>query len=232
VTLPFVAYCIPDMAELKIVPAGRTRDWTTAMASLCTPVAMANSNGWLILNDVAFEATWNGTNDPDGVRLTCAGRPSAVSNFGFGCLVWFAPILFRLPEGWNLLVRPPANVAKDGAAGLEGVVEADHATCGLSFVWRLTRPDYPVYFDAGEPIAQIVPQRRGELEQFAPEVRDLRSDPELAASHLAWRRQRMRLITEKHGQTITPKDADKGYLRAAVQKRLRLRPFVDRRGEP
>jgi hypothetical protein len=231
VTLQFVAYAVPDLPPLEIIPAARSRQGATPMQALCLPMACANTLGWAILNDCDFTASWDGCAEPGGVSITSDGRPTVVPNFGGGHLTWFVPYMFRLPAGWDLLVMPPANVVKDGIGGLSGLVEADHTVCGLSIVWRISRPYHPVNFAAGEPIAQILPQRRADLEQFQPEVRDLRDEPELAGEYLAWRRQRMKLITAKHGQTITPKDADKSYLRQAEQRRLHLQPFVDRRGE-
>ena len=48
--------------------------------------------------------------------------------------------------------------------------------------WKLTRANLPVIFEAGEPICMIVPQRRGELEAFHPEIRELEEEPEPASA--------------------------------------------------
>jgi hypothetical protein len=49
--------------------------------------------------------------------------------------------------------------------------------------WKLTRKLMPVRFEVDEPICMIVPQRRGELEEFAPELRPIRCDEELRRKH-------------------------------------------------
>ena len=49
--------------------------------------------------------------------------------------------------------------------------------------WKLTRKLMPVRFEVDEPICMIVPQRRAELEEFAPEVRRIESDENLQRKH-------------------------------------------------
>jgi Family of unknown function (DUF6065) len=41
----------------------------------------------------------------------------------------------------------------------------------------------PVRFEVDEPICMIVPQRRAELEEFAPEIRRIESDEDLRCKH-------------------------------------------------
>jgi hypothetical protein len=53
--------------------------------------------------------------------------------------------------------------------------------------WQVTRPHFTVIFEVGEPIALIVPQRRGELESFEPEMRPITDDPALDSAHVRWR---------------------------------------------
>ena len=45
--------------------------------------------------------------------------------------------------------------------------------------WKFTRKLMPVRFEVDEPICMIVPQRRAELEEFAPELRRTESDEDL-----------------------------------------------------
>jgi hypothetical protein len=74
------------------------------------------------------------------------------------------------------LVRGPANHPKDGISALEGIVETDWASSVFSMNWKCTRALMPVRFEVDEPICMIVPQRRGELEEFTPELRPIASD--------------------------------------------------------
>jgi hypothetical protein len=109
-----------------------------------------------------------------------------ISHFGSGIVTWTLPWLFRSPPGYNMLVRGPANSPKDGIAPLEGLVETDWTPATFTMNWKMTRPDNWVTFEKGEPICMIVPQRRGELEEFMPEIRSIKDQPELAAAHKAW----------------------------------------------
>ncbi len=50
-----------------------TRPWMDAspdrFAYRCLPMLIANQSGWLILNDISFEAKWNGESADDGVEI-------------------------------------------------------------------------------------------------------------------------------------------------------------------
>lgn len=117
---------------LKIVPAPADRFWmdftTHGWANRCLPLRIANQAGWHILNNSKFEVEWNGKADVDAVTIHFLdGRPSRFvkSNFGYGILTWYLPYLFRTSAGYNLLVRGPANLPKDGISAIEGLVETD-----------------------------------------------------------------------------------------------------------
>ena len=56
--------------------------------------------------------------------------------------------------------------------------------------WKFTRKLMPVRFEADEPICMIVPQRRAELEEFAPEIRRIESDEDLQRKHELFLRER------------------------------------------
>lgn len=105
----------------------------------------------------------------------------AESNFGYGIITWGVPVLFQTPPGYNLLARGPANLPKDGASALEGLVETGWSVATFTMNWKLTRPDHPVRFETGESFCLLVPQRRGELEAFRPVHRDLSIVPEIRA---------------------------------------------------
>jgi hypothetical protein len=163
------------------------------------------------------------------------------SQFGYGILTWSFPFIFRTSPGFNLLVRGPANLPKDGIAALEGVVETDWAVASFTMNWKFTRP-CSVEFAAGEPVCMIVPQRRGELESVHAEVRGIESNPELAAQHVAWDRERelMMLLKRAAVKLAGPDHPDArawqgDYFRGTSpggasatehQTRLTLRPFV------
>jgi Family of unknown function (DUF6065) len=190
-TLKIVAYSDWGF-DVEIVPAWFKRDWMDAtpfgFAYQCQPMTLANQSGWFILAPHGAVAEWNGGMDPADLKVHVDDPPPAVqamSNVGSGIITWTIPYIFRTPPGWNLLCRGPANYVKDGIAPLEGLVETDWSLASFSMNWKLTRPGR-VEFQKGEPVAMLVPQRRGELEMFSPCKKRLASDPEMAEGYRKW----------------------------------------------
>lgn len=155
----------------------------TGWPQRCLPMLIANQSGWELRNPCAFTATWMGAENGVDVLINphrrVTGELLPVSHFGNGILTWHLPMVFRTPPGYNLLVRGPANYPKDAIYALEGIVETDWASASFSMSWKFTRKLMPVRFEVDEPICMIVPQRRAELEEFAPELRRIESDEDL-----------------------------------------------------
>jgi len=208
----------------------------------CLPLLIANQAGWLILNSHTVRATWTGEDSiasltfeyPDG-----PGRYSARSHFGHGIITWPLPYLFRTPPGFNLLARGPSNYPKDGVCPLEGVIETDWSTSTFTMNWKVTRSHHPVVFEAGEPICMIVPQRRGELEEFRPELLGLDADPDLGRSHRRWSEEREKFLEQLKvpGSAACERSWQKDYFHGyspeghhepAHQLKLRLGDFKER----
>ena len=106
--------------------------------------------------------------------------------------------------------------------------------------WKLTRKLMPVRFEVDEPICMIVPQRRGELEEFAPELRPIESDEDLQRKHEFFLRSRdaARQVEQTARVAAGEQVAWQGdYTRGGHtdgeagtpdhQTRLHLRPFVE-----
>lgn len=198
-----IAYVVAPPAGMDLVPAPASRRWMDAtrdrFSNRCLPLRIANQAGWFITNDETVRAVWSGGDDPHDVRLSFDddARPHrAASHFGHGIVTWRLPYLFRTPQGYDLLVRGPANWPKEGVSALEGMVETDWAVASFTMNWQMTSVDTPVCFPAGEPIAMVVPQRRGELEEFEPSIVDVTADPELASEYRSWFAGRERFLQE------------------------------------
>src|SRR6201987_4624959 len=197
---PLIGFIPRDNAP-QITPAPISRAWMSEMAELrtgwpnrCLPMLIANQSGWELRNPCAFSATWMGPERGVDV-LIAPDNPDPnqllpLSHFGDGILTWNLPLLFRTPPGYNLLVRGPANYPKDGVCPLEGIVETDWASASFSMSWKFTRKLQPLRFEVEEPICMIVPQRRAELEEFAPELRRIESDEDLQRKHELFLRER------------------------------------------
>src|SRR4051795_5949756 len=186
------AYALEPHSSMRLITAPASREWMDATpkryAYRCLPLLIANQSGWLILNRHPVRATWDGTDELCGVHVEQlgAGKAPARSHFGSGILTWNLPYLFRTSPGWNLLVRGPANLPKDGACPLDGVVESDWSPATFTMNWKLTRPGLPIVFEPDEPICMLIPQRRGELESIRPAVRSLWRAPAIAHAYESW----------------------------------------------
>jgi hypothetical protein len=109
-------------------------------------------------------------------------------------VTWTIPYLFRTESGYNLLARGPANMPKDGATALDGIIETDWLPYPFTMNWKITRPMRTVRFEKDEPICMIVPTKRGELERFEPQILNLQSDAKLHESYSAWHEARLEKI--------------------------------------
>ncbi len=239
-----VAYKLVEDPMMPLVPAPSLRSWMDAtagkFANRCLPLLIANQSGWFVLNSHEFRATWNGRPESAGVRLEYlkGPEPHPVScHFGHGILTWTLPYLFRTSAGYNLLARGPANLPKPGAYPLEGVVETDWSMASFTMNWKLMQPNQPVTFVIDEPICMLVPQRRGELEEFRPEICPLDRNSGIGRQHDQWAQGRQQFLTElgKSGSDAQRRGWEKHYFHGRTpadavapehQLKLRLSEFV------
>lgn len=240
---PFLAYHTSTGEPPELVPAPIHRDWMgqtrDSFANRCLPLLIANQAGWHVLSPHTIRATWNGSPEIHGVRIERLEGPEphlAMSHFGHGILTFSIPFLFRTPPGFNLLTRGPANLPKDGAYPLEGIVETDWTTATFTMNWQLLQPHRPITFCRGEPIAMLVPMRRGELESLEPELRGIYDDKEVAQGFLDWRKSRAQFIEDlpKKGTSANQAAWQKDYVHGRStdgsvatehQRKLTLRTF-------
>jgi hypothetical protein len=252
---PLIGYITRDNAP-QITPAPISRAWMREQSesgkgwpTRCLPMLIANQSGWELRNLCGFSATWVAEKNGVDVMIRPDKRDTGhllpLSHFGNGILTWNLPFLFRTPPGYNLLARGPANYPKDGACALEGIVETDWASASFSMSWKLTRKLMPVRFEIDEPICMIVPQRRAELEEFAPELRRIESDEDLQHKHEFFLRSRdaakqieqvARVAegeqVEWQGDYTRGRHTDGEPGTPEHQTRRRLRPFVQPVGLP
>jgi hypothetical protein len=217
-----VAYRLAPGRDLPLVPGPGRRGWMDAtvdrFAYRCLPLKVANESGWVLESEHTVLATWDGGPSLRSLEVTCLRGDApcpAVSHFGHGILTWSLPYLFRTSPGWNLLMRGPANWPKDGAAPLEGLIEADWTAATATMNWKLTRPGLTVRFDVGDPIALLVPTRRGELESVRPRLADLGDEPEVAGRYQRWAASRATFIGELPSRKSVPRSEtwEKHYMR-------------------
>jgi hypothetical protein len=243
-TRMLVAHRVVGEPLFSIVPGVARRDWMEAtthhFANRCLPLRIANQAGWVFSLPEPFEVEWSGGDDPDQVSVFASDRIREIlaSHFGYGIVTFQTQFLFRTEPGYNLLVRGPANMPKDGIGPLEGIIETDWTAATFTMNWQITRPHHRVGFAAGEPIGMLVPVRRGELETFVPELHRLNDDPELAPRYLSWRdgrRSFVRALEEGEEAALRTgwqrdyllgRDPRSEAVASQHQTKLLLRPFV------
>ncbi len=238
--------------EIPIVPASSRREWMKfwdEQAYRCLPLTMANQVGWFLLNPVGFVAEWQGEAEDSPITidfdetLTEAQSKVVGAYFGFGILTWGMPYVFRTSPGYNLLVRGPANWLKDGIQALEGMVESDWIDATFTMNWKFTRSHYPVRFEKGEPFCMITPIKRGEVEQFEPNIEPIENNVVLHEDYTHWKHKRQKAVEDsKWRKRIAAamrkphiRKYDLSYLRGQTasgrfkfpehQTRLMLKPF-------
>ncbi len=102
--------------------------------------------------------------------------------------------------------------------------------------WQITRPRHKIRFEKGEPIAMLTPQRRGDTESFAPQIRNLASEPALREKFAAWLAYRQDAARRKQDSNYQEKVKQGHYIRGQDhfgdraeehQNKLHVKPFAE-----
>jgi hypothetical protein len=187
------AHLVTADSIVTLAPAPARRAWMDAtfqrFANRCLPLMIANQSGWQVTLTEPVEIEWSGGEGLGDVAVSGSDRVKrdVVSHFGSGIVTFKLPYLFRTEPGYNLLARGPVNLPRDGITALEGLIETDWSFAPFTMNWQITRPRIRLRFEPGEAVCMLVPVRRGELEAFAPRIRALDDDVEVAAAYRAWR---------------------------------------------
>jgi uncharacterized protein DUF6065 len=243
---PLICYAISEEPP-ALRPAPPTRQWmdesSDAFAYRCLPLSIANGHGWELLNPSAFEATWQGAKDIDGIKITPldGGKPLATSHFGSGVLTFHIHALFRTLPGVNLWVSGPTNRPKHGIQPLHAVIETDWTYATFTMNWIFTAPG-TVRFERDEPFCFFFPLARGNLNNMEPELLSVSDDRAVYDGYVSWRAERARFLRQLSIAGTEAHEAgwEKAYFQGRQtdntkipdhQTKLRLKPFVDRRGQ-
>jgi len=255
-----LAYEVSNTTNMPITCGAPQRAWMDAsdnrFAYRCLPMVLANQACLMIENPADFTACWNGGTRPEDSWIEFGGQQSpnpftfhvsvgpnegardsrVSSHFGSGVITFQMPYLFRTPPGINLWVKGPANLPKDGACALEGIVEADWSAATFTMNWQLTRPGLIVEFKRGEPICMIVPVVRGLAEGLEPQQAPIGANPELEAEYRTWRERRTEFLRVLPTQAASSKTGwEKDYFQGRSpsgdyfeghQTQIRIKEFV------
>ena len=196
------AYVLTAESIVRLSPSPARRAWMDAtperFANRCLPLMMANQAGWALSLTEPVEVEWSGEDGLHDVAVfgTDRAKANVASHFGGGIVTFKLPYLLRTEPGYNLLARGPANCFKRGISPLEGLIETDWSFAPFTMNWKITEPRRRIRFEEGAPVCLLVPQRRGELEEFSPELSDLDDDQEVSAEYRKWRESRGRFIED------------------------------------
>jgi Family of unknown function (DUF6065) len=182
----FVPGCrLPQRADRSAAGTMPTRAFR-----YCEALTSASAFGWYLFPPISFSLMWDGGSDViwtyEGADawfpLKVAQFPNFADHFdeaaapefrGFsppflaafkepGVVQIWTGLFARSAPDWNLLVRPPANLARSqGYDQYEGIIETDRWFGPLFTNVRLTRTNAPIEFDAEFPFVQVQPVHRG-----------------------------------------------------------------------
>ncbi len=184
---------------LPIKPAGVARprmdNTSKRYAYRCTPLNIANTSGWEVVNSQAFDAEWDGGTALKSLILAPVDNSEksvrvASSHFGHGILTFHLGWLIRTSPGWAIWARGRPNSFKRGITPLEGIVESEWLSFPFTMNWRFTNPG-KVRFAVNEAVAFLTLCPHAILDMVQPVVREIADDPELQAAFTDWRDDRM-----------------------------------------
>jgi Family of unknown function (DUF6065) len=151
----------------------------------CEPAASAAGYGYYIFPPIGFSLqwdghdviwTWEGAGDwyplkgaqfpgfrdhfatiaPDGIKDYSPPFLGALQEPGL--IQMWTGLIARTAPGWSLLVRPPANLPRNGGyEPFEGIIETDRWFGPLIANIRLTKTDVPIDFKPDYPLFQAQP---------------------------------------------------------------------------
>ncbi|MDT2021213.1 DUF6065 family protein [Methylocella sp. CPCC 101449] len=190
--LKLECYAIHDPAP-KLVPGVSERDWmdytNQHFAYRCTPLTIANTSGWELLNPSGFSATWTGYNGESDIILRPDDRGDELRQvslgFGHGILTFHVGYLFRTDPGWMLWARGAPNRLKHGIQALDGLVETDWLPFTFTMNWKFTEPG-TIHFERDEPFCFITPMPALPIETIQPVISRLDENRELHWEYKNW----------------------------------------------
>ncbi|MGJ4860731.1 DUF6065 family protein [Labrys sp. La1] len=195
----------------RLVPGTAERDWmdftNQRFAYRCTPLTMANTTGWELLNPTGFWASWTGLNGKDEVILRPDDPRAPMHHvslgFGHGIITFHPGYLFRTAPGWMTWARGAPNRLKHGIQALDGLVETSWVPFTFTMNWKFTEPG-TVYFAKDEPFCFITLVPSLPIESVQPVIRPLADDPKLEREYNIWLSERTKFnIGLAQGDPIT-----------------------------
>ena len=195
-----------------IRPAQIKRGWMDAMpqsyAYRCIPLLAANTMGWELLNPTTSTACWDGGDLTSAITIQNEqpGRFAAASHFGTGIVTWYLPFVFRTSPDLGLYVTGPGNHDHNDAAPLDAFIRTDWLPFPFTLNWRMLKPNTDVIFEAGTPLARIMPFPLAMIDETKLEIDLLNNDPGFAREMAEFGKARQANIAKQQNDAARAKE--------------------------
>jgi hypothetical protein len=172
---------INGVSNFKIVPGSIKRKWMEGtpdkFAYHCTPLNVANTYGWTVLNPEEFSVEWTGYPNNESMIVN-DGRGSSwvTSHFGNGVFTISVDFVIRTPTGVSTYIRGVPNEPYDALQPLDAVIETDWLPFTFTYNYLFTSPA-KVIFKKDEPLFTFFPVERSYIENFNIQYLNIESDP-------------------------------------------------------
>lgn len=197
---PFTIAIIPhpDLSKerlsnvLEPLKGKKSRNWFAPQFYRCLPLTIGNQYGFIIKNEYAFTAMWDGGLGTEATKFsfeipveeTFNFFPAVKSHFGHGIITIDAPFLLRTPPSVNLMTINPPNYVLPNITVMTGVVESDNLRYYFTFNLKLQDPNVAVHFPVGTPLAAFIPVQRYFSDRFELKFADELFDAELVEQEM------------------------------------------------
>jgi len=188
----------PPHLSCPVETPSRFRDWMTAHAYRCLPLAVANELGVDILcpMDVTYE--WDGGDEKASVNIT-NGKEIATSHFGLGSLTFNLGYIWKLPKQAEkqLLFMPVPNEFDRRFTAMTALIEPAALTYPIYLTLKLTEPGKHT-IKKGTRLGRVIIVDARENTRFSVKITD--KLPKAVAGELA----ESRRIRTAHAEDKSP----------------------------
>ena len=169
-----------------------------AYAYRCMPLNIANEYGWSVLSPSQFTATWDGSEDLEGVSIKYEngeGYDFAHSHFGSGILTISVDFVVQTPQNISLYIRGIPNDLISNIQPLDAIVETDWLPFTFTYNYKFLKP-CTVRFEKNEPLFSFFPILRGDIESYSLNTQSIEEDPDFFEKYLEYSNSRESYLKE------------------------------------
>lgn len=174
-------------SKYKIIPSRIKREWMAqgnGNPYRCKPMNIANSYGWDVLCPYKFNATWNGGDSVNDIKIEfddpdiCIDCAPMKSHFGDGVLTFNMDFILKTNENISIYIRSSPNSLNNGLQPLDAIVETDWMPYTFTYNFKFISPG-TAEFEKDEVLYTFFPIERGFIESFDTKISSINDYPEL-----------------------------------------------------